>query len=62
MSCLLPLITMAQQEGASDFLDSTGKIYVVVGVLLLLFLGIIIFLIYLERRLSKLEKEEDWGE
>jgi hypothetical protein len=38
-------------------LRSSGKIYVVVLVLATIFAGIIAFLIYLERRLSKLERE-----
>jgi len=41
----------------TDFLRSTGKIYTVVAVLGLIFLGIVFFLIYLERKVSKIEKE-----
>lgn len=40
----------------ADTLRSNGKIYVVVAVLSLIFLGIIIFLITMDRRVSKLEK------
>jgi hypothetical protein len=36
---------------------STGKIYVVVGVMLLLFLGIVFYLILLDRRLTKFENQ-----
>lgn len=42
-----------------DFMQSTGKIYVVVGVVLIMFLGIVLFLWYLQRKLSKLEKQID---
>ena len=38
-----------------DFMHSTGKIYVVIAVLVAIFLGIIGFLVYLERKLTKLE-------
>ena len=44
----------AQAENL-DFMHSTGKIYVVVAVLVAIFLGIIGFLVYLERKLTKLE-------
>jgi hypothetical protein len=41
--------------GSLDFMRSTGKIYVVFGVILILFVGIVLFLILLERRIKKLE-------
>jgi len=50
----LPNFVLA--ESATDFLRSTGKIYSVVLVIVLLFLGIVLLLIRLERRISKLEK------
>ncbi len=42
-----------------DFMRSIGKIYVVVAVLLAIFVGIIVFLIYLERKISQLEKHSN---
>jgi hypothetical protein len=36
---------------------SIGKIYVVVGVMLLLFLGITLYLILIDRRLTKFENQ-----
>ena len=52
----LVLITqMSAHTENFDFMHSTGKIYVVVAVLVTIFLGIIGFLIYLERKLTKLE-------
>ncbi len=47
-------------EGAPDMasgLRASGKIYVVVLVLATIFAGIVAFLIYLERRLSRLERD-----
>lgn len=41
----------------SDFMRSIGKIYVVVGVMLLLFLGITLYLILIDRRLTKFENQ-----
>jgi uncharacterized membrane protein len=50
--------TWAQSPSTqTDFLESSGKIYVVVAVLALIFLGVIILLISLERRLARLEKD-----
>ena len=40
-----------------DFFQSIGKIYVVVAVVMVTFDGMILFLIYLERKLRKLEEE-----
>jgi CcmD family protein len=41
----------------ADKMRSDGKIYVVVAVLSIVFVGIILFLVRLERSLNKLEKE-----
>lgn len=46
----------AQSENP-DFVRSIGKIYVVVAVILAIFIGIVAFLIYLERKLSRLENQ-----
>jgi CcmD family protein len=53
----LSQMIFAQNSGGNDFLRSTGKIYVVVAVIVAVFLGIIAFLIYLDRRLTKLEDQ-----
>lgn len=47
---------MAHGESV-DFMYSIGKIYVVVAVIVLLFLGIVLFLIRLDRKLYKLENQ-----
>lgn len=47
-----------QKVEMADALRSSGKIYVVVGVIAVIFLGIATYLFYMERRLSKLEKEQ----
>ena len=41
----------------ADALSSSGKIYVVVTVLSLIFAGITLYLIRLDKRISKMEKE-----
>ena len=40
-----------------DFLRSTGKVYSVVAVILVIFVGIVIFLYRLDNKLTKLEKQ-----
>ena len=53
---------MAQAD-SPDFLRSIGKIYVVVAVIVTVFIGIVLFLIYLDRRLTKIENQiSDHGE
>ena len=60
---LLGHLFASAQEAATtapemaNSLRSSGKIYVVVLVLATIFAGIIAFLIYLERRLSRLERD-----
>ena len=46
----------AQTEGP-DFMRSTGKIYVVVAVIIAIFIGILLFLIFLDRKLTRLENQ-----
>ncbi|WP_343675052.1 CcmD family protein [Chitinophaga sp.] len=70
-TCLLLLVslltfgqepTLQQQDTetgpVNEFFRSNGKIYVVVGVLLIIFIGIVIFLVRLDRKISKLERKE----
>jgi len=41
----------------ADTMRSNGKIYVVVAVILTIFAGIIIYLVRLDRKMSRLERE-----
>ena len=41
----------------ADAMHASGKIYVVVAVLSIVFLGIVVYLIGIDRKISKLEKE-----
>ncbi|HNM27684.1 MAG TPA: CcmD family protein, partial [Saprospiraceae bacterium] len=49
--CLLPL-PAALAQGNRDFMRETGKINVVVAVILVIFLGIVWYLVRLERKLT----------
>jgi hypothetical protein len=56
----LSLLLKAQGNGKVEMADtmrSNGKIYVVVAVILTIFAGIILYLVRLDRKVSKLEKE-----
>ena len=55
---LISLNLQAQQEvEMADQLRADGKIYVVVAAILTIFAGIIFYLIRLDRKVSRLEKE-----
>ena len=43
----------------ADRMRSEGKIYVVVAVISVVFLGLAVYLITLDRRISKMEKEKE---
>ena len=46
-----------EQVEMADGLRSSGKIYVVVAVLAVIFIGLLLFLISIDRKVSRLEKE-----
>ncbi|MBC9934766.1 CcmD family protein [Chitinophaga qingshengii] len=60
---LVSVLANAQQQdtesgAVNQFFRSNNKIYVIVGVLLIIFLGIVLFLINLDRKISKLEQRD----
>ncbi|MBK8517499.1 MAG: CcmD family protein [Saprospiraceae bacterium] len=55
---ILQIVCLQQTIAQStDFLRSTGKIYSVVVIILVIFVGIIVFLFRLDNKLTKLEKQ-----
>jgi len=46
----------AQDAQMADTMRSEGKIYVVVAIILVIFFGLIAYLFYTDRKISKLEK------
>jgi CcmD family protein len=48
---------LAQQVEMAEGLRSSGKIYVVVGVICIIFIGIVAYLINLDNKLKKLKNE-----
>ncbi|MBB5394845.1 CcmD family protein [Mucilaginibacter sp. AK015] len=59
---LLCFVAVKAQNGASvemaDKMRSEGKIYVVIGTIVIVFAGITIYLFSIDRRLRKIEKEK----
>ena len=51
------LQTLSAQGDNADFMRSNGKIYVVFAVIIAMFIGILLFLIFIERKLTKLENQ-----
>lgn len=52
-------VSMAQSSDVemADIMRSNGKIYVVLAVVLIVFVGFILYLIRLDKKVSRLEKE-----
>jgi len=57
---LLPSLAIAQETQAemADTMRSNGKIYVVVLVLATIFAGIILYLVRLDRKITRIEKNQ----
>lgn len=61
ISCLLLVLGVQADAVAQDMatgMRSDGKIYVVFFVLATIFAGIFVFLVYLERKIKKLESKK----
>ncbi|NLR60983.1 hypothetical protein FHW36_11224 [Chitinophaga polysaccharea] len=59
----ISVLANAQQQNTekgpiNEFFRSNDKIYVIVGVLVIIFIGIVLFLIRLDRKIGKLEERE----
>jgi hypothetical protein len=48
----------AEGEQAPDFIRSIGKIYVVAGVCLIILITLFIYIIQLDRKISRIEKRQ----
>lgn len=52
--------TLSRAQGSTEMADvmrSNGKIYVVVAVIAIIFVGIVIYLVSIDRKAARLEKE-----
>lgn len=59
MSYLISFAVLAQNEEIemADKFRSDGKIYVVVGIILIILIGLFVYLFSLDRKITKIEKE-----
>jgi len=61
VSQLAGLFLLAQEESGKtpfgSFMRSTGRSYVVIAVMLTILTGLILYLVRLDRKISKIEKE-----
>jgi len=58
--CMLLTFTLLAQDKEIEMADtmrSNGRIYVVVAVMVTILLGLILYLVRLDRKITKLEKE-----
>ena len=51
------IFAQAESVEMADTMRSNGKIFVVVGVIAIVFTGIVIYLISIDRKVSRLEKK-----
>jgi len=58
LMAFMPISVFAQDVEMADMLHENGKIYVVVGVIAIIFVGLVVYLVSIDRRLTKMEKEE----
>ena len=60
--CLSTTLLARETIDMADTFRSEGKIYVVVTILSIVFAGIVMYLIRLDRKISRLEKEQSNSE
>lgn len=52
-----PILLNSQPIEMADTMRSEGKIYVVVAILLVIFVGLICYLVFLDRKITRIEKK-----
>jgi len=55
--CTTSLLAQPKQSGFDEMMRSNGRIYVVVAVMVTILTGLILYLVRLDRKISKMEKE-----
>jgi CcmD family protein len=56
LSCTVVFAQANQSVDMADGMRSSGKIYVVIGIICIIFAGLAIYLFTIDRRLKKIEK------
>lgn len=57
LALAFPFTVSAQEVEMADALRQSGKIYVVVAVIVVIFAGLAIYLFSIDKKISKIEKE-----
>jgi len=57
LTIVSPLLFAQQEAEMADVMRSEGKIYVVVAILVLIFVGLIGYLVFLDRKVTRLESK-----
>lgn len=52
-----PVLAQSQEVEMADIMRSNGKIYVVVSFILVIFVGLTIYLVGMDRKITRLEKK-----
>lgn len=52
------VVTNAQGSPATDTMRSNGRIYVVIAVILTILIGLVLYIVRLDKKISRLEKEK----
>lgn len=55
--CIITMVANAQETRSGDVMVSNGKIYVVVAVVVTIVIGLFLYLLNLDRKISKMEKK-----
>ena len=58
LGCMAAFAQQNQPVEMADVMRSSGKIYVVIAVIAIIFIGLAIYLFAIDRRLKKIEKEK----
>ncbi|TMI66206.1 MAG: CcmD family protein [Bacteroidetes bacterium] len=60
MLLLMSFSTLLNAQGspANDMMRSNGRIYVVIAVILTILIGLVLYIVRLDKKISKLEKEK----
>jgi len=58
LNCLAVFAQNSAKPEMADLFRSSGKIYVVIAVIVIIFVGLAIYLFSIDRRLKKIEKEK----
>jgi CcmD family protein len=58
LSCMVTMAQQPQPVEMADAMRSSGKIYVVITTIVIIFIGLAIYLFSIDRRLKKIEKEK----